>query len=229
MDFQIIRRPRRKTAAISVKPDGSVRILVPASLPMARVVELVEQKSRWIQNKIDHFEAIKRCEKHKKYVSGERFTYLGKSYRLEVVEGHDSDAVKLISGRFYVSVPPGYKGGHSELIVDRLSGWYQEHAVARLREKARRYAEHMNVAPRSIGVKGYTSRWGSCHPDGRVYFNWRIISAPHSVVDYVVVHELAHLVHGNHSKKFWKLVERIVPGHVEPKAWLRANGNVLGV
>ena len=99
--------------------------------------------------------------------------------------------------------------------------------MIRLREKVQQYAEDMNVAPRAVGVKGYRSRWGSCHSDGRLYFNWRIIIATHSVVDYLVVHELCHLVHGDHSKKFWKLVQDMLPDYQERRDWLRTNGRGL--
>jgi predicted metal-dependent hydrolase len=231
IEFQVIRRPRRRTASISVKPDGTVRVLVPASLSDDQVTELVERKSTWIQNKIAHFEAICNNEKDKEYVSGERVFYLGRSYRMEVVDEDDSsDAVKLMNGRFIVQVHPGLDEGNRKFLIrERFSGWYQQKAEVRLREKVVRFAKQMNVAPRSVGVKGYTSRWGSCHSDGRLYFNWRIIMAPHSVIDYVVVHELAHLVHGNHSKKFWKLVESILPDYTERKAWLNLKGRGLRV
>jgi predicted metal-dependent hydrolase len=107
--------------------------------------------------------------------------------------------------------------------------WYQEHAIVRLRQKVKRYAKQMGISPASVGVKGYKSRWGSCHSDGRIYFNWRIIVAPHSVVDYVVVHELCHLLQHDHSKKFWKRVCRVLPDYEERKAWLKLNGRGLGV
>ena len=77
-----------------------------------------------------------------------------------------------------------------KLLIISCVAQYEEHAIERLRDKAKRYAKQMGVEPFSVGVKGYKSRWGSCHSDGRIYFNWRIIVAPHSVVDYVVVHEL---------------------------------------
>lgn len=230
IEFQVIRRPRRRTASISVKPDGTVRVLVPASLSDDQVTELVERKSTWIQNKISHFEAIRSNEKDKEYVSGESVIYLGRSYRMEVVEDASSDAVKLMNGRFIVRVHHGLDHENRKFqIRARFSVWYQQKAAVRLREKVVRFAKQMKIAPTTVGVKGYTSRWGSCHSDGRLYFNWRIIMAPHSVVDYVVVHELAHLVHGNHSKKFWKLVESILPDYTERKKWLNLKGRGLRV
>ena len=227
--YQVIRRPRRRTASISVKPDCTVRVSVPASLTDAQVTELVKRKSRWIQSKLAHFEAISRSEKKREYVSGENFTYLGRNYPMKVIETDEDDPVKLKNGRFYVPVTLGLTEGEQQLVRDRLSGWYQSHALIRLREKVQRYANKINVSPRSVGVKGYKSRWGSCHSDGRLYFNWRIIIAPHPVVDYLVVHELAHLVHGNHSKKFWRVVGSVFPDYQEGRDWLRVNGRGLRV
>jgi predicted metal-dependent hydrolase len=117
----------------------------------------------------------------------------------------------------------------NQRVKGQLSLWYQEHAEIKLSEKVTRYAKQMGVSPASVGVKGYRSRWGSCHSDGRVYFNWRIIAAPHSIVDSVVVHELCHLVHLDHSRKFWNLLNTIIPDYAERKAWLKVNGAGLGV
>ena len=228
-EYQVIRRPRRKTASISVKPDGTVQVMVPATLPEDRVIELIERKGRWIKEKIAHFEDLKSNYSPKEYASGEYFAYLGRNYRLKIVTGSPEDnPVKLAKGWFRIHVPADITAkAHNQLVVDQLSGWYQEHASARLKEKAQNFAQLMGVTPSSIGIKGYKSRLGTCHSDGRVYFNWRIIMAPHAVVDYVVVHELSHLVHHDHSKNFWKCVERVLPDYIERKAWLRVNARRL--
>jgi hypothetical protein len=229
-DYQIIRRPRRKTASISVKPDCSVRVLVPSTLSEKKVVDLVERKSKWIQGKIDHFQEIQGNHKQKEYISGESFTYLGRNYRLKIFSNRIKENVKLKNGRFYVHVSPkASKNAHNQLVVEQLTGWYREHAVVRLRQKTKRYAKQMNISPVSVGIKDYKSRWGSCHTDGRIFYNWRVIIAHHSIVDYVVVHELCHLVHGDHSKNFWKLVSSIIPDYVERKQWLKVNGSGLRV
>jgi predicted metal-dependent hydrolase len=232
-DYQIIRRPRRKTASISVKPDCSVRILVPSTLSEQNIIQLVERKSQWIQGKISHFQEIHGNQREKEYISGESFTYLGRNYRLKIVadcSGGSSDAVKLVNGRFNVHVPSDMlPETHNQVVVKRLTEWYREHAIVRLRAKTKRYAKQMNVSPVSVDVKDYKSRWGGCHSDGRIYYNWKIIIAPHSIVDYVVVHELSHLVYGDHSKKFWKLLGSIIPDYAERKELLKVNGSGLRV
>ena len=201
-EYQVIRRQRRKTASISVKPDCTVQIIVPSTLSDEKILELIERKSRWIRGKIDHFQEIQGNSKQKEYVSGESFTYLGRNYRLKIVNSETNDGVKLMNGRFYVPVPPDRPQKlHDKVVVDRLSAWYKQQAVVRLREKTKRYASQMNVSPSSVGIKDYRSRWGGCSVDGSISYNWRIIVAPHSIVDYVVVHELCHLVHDDHSQQ----------------------------
>lgn len=229
-EYHVIKRPRRKTVSISVQPDCSVRLLVPANLPDKKIRELVKQKSNWIESKIAYFKEIQKHHREKEYISGECFTYLGRNYRLKIDQNTVNEEVKLVNGRFTISIPSDVpEDEQAELVIMQLSKWYQKHAVTCLEEKVRRYATRLGVSPISIGVKKYKSRWGSCHADGRINFNWRIIMAPHFVVDYVVVHELCHLVHHNHSKKFWNLVETILPDHTERRAWLKLNGSRLKI
>jgi predicted metal-dependent hydrolase len=93
----------------------------------------------------------------------------------------------------------------------------------RLIDKTKRFAKVIGVNPNSITVKDYKSRWGSCSVQGDISYNWRIILAPHSIVDYVVVHELCHMLEHNHSSKYWKHVERYMPNWRECKDWLKQN------
>ncbi|MEA5421955.1 M48 family metallopeptidase [Synechococcus sp. CCY9202] len=96
--------------------------------------------------------------------------------------------------------------------------------MERLQEKASRYAQQIGVSPAGISVRHFRSRWGSCYKNGQVVFNWNIIKAPHVITDYVVIHELCHLVHSNHSAEFWGLVGHHDPSYTEHKHWLRQKG-----
>ena len=115
------------------------------------------------------------------------------------------------------------------LIKESLVAWYEKHAEVKLKEKSKRYAEMMGVEFNSVGLKNYKSRWGSCSVEGDITFNWKIIMAPNRIVDYVVVHELCHLIHHDHSPKFWREVERIMPNYAECKEWLKLNGKRLDI
>ena len=96
-----------------------------------------------------------------------------------------------------------------------------------MEDKVIKYSEIIRVSPREIKVKNYKSRWGSCDKNGRLTFNWHLIKAPHSIVDYVVIHELCHMVQSNHSPKFWHEVEKYDPLYKDHKKWLKENGNFL--
>jgi predicted metal-dependent hydrolase len=100
-------------------------------------------------------------------------------------------------------------------------------AGVKLTEKAKRYAEIIGVTCAPVGIKMYKSRWGSSSLDGNIDFNWHIIMAPNRIVDYVVIHELYHLIHHDHSPKYWQQVERIMPDYAECKAWLKHNAGLL--
>jgi len=155
-------------------------------------------------------------------VSGEAFSYLGRNYRLKINVGIFS-GIKLINGRLVMSCATGDRFPH--IIRNSLRNWYQEMAVKKLNEKAKRYALQIGVEPKSINIKDFKARWGSCSIEGDIDFHWKIMMAPNRVVDYVVIHELCHLLEHNHSSKFWKHVERILPDYVEQKKWLKVNNN----
>jgi predicted metal-dependent hydrolase len=205
---EVTRTARTKSATIKVE-GGVVMVVVPETLVQDRIVRLLDDKARWIKEKLAlHFHNHSKSDKQ--YVSGESFSYLGRNYRLKVNKGQ-YQPVKLFRGRFTVTLRIGRD--NPELIQDSLTSWYKQHAQAKLTEKAKRYADIIGVTYASVGIKLYKSRWGSCSVDGNIDFNWHIIMAPNRIVDYVVVHELCHLIHHDHSPKFWKQVERILPDY----------------
>ena len=127
-------------------------------------------------------------------------------------------------------VPEELSGeARTDYVKNRLAWWYREHALQRLRQKADRYAPLLEVSPSSISVKYFKARWGSCSVGGDITFNWRIIMAPHRIVDYVVVHELAHLRQHNHSSEFWKCVGAVIPEYRECREWLKNHGMGLSL
>lgn len=130
--------------------------------------------------------------------------------------------VCLSGGLLRATVRPQEQGEQRDARIRLyLERWYRTRALERLREKADRFAQQMDVTPAGVSVRAFRCRWGSCDQRGQVVFNWPIIKAPHPVVDYVVIHELAHLVHANHSKAFWQLVERHCPAFALHRTWLK--------
>lgn len=221
---EVIRTDRRKTAQVRVD-DGRVSILVPRMLQDSRISEILSQKTRWIRGKL-YLQGQALPVAPKEYVSGESFSYLGNNYRLKVTTGSER-SVKLLNGRLHVTLPA--RVSSPEKVREALTEWYRGHALRKIQEKAARYAPVVGVEPKSVGIKSFRSRWGSCHLSGDVVYNWKIVMAPNSIVDYVVVHELCHLKQHDHSDKFWKLVGQVVPDYAECREWLRVNGGQLEV
>ena len=223
-EYKIIRRLRRRTTSICVKADNTMIVSVPTLLSQKKIALLVRDKSDWIRRRFRLNHEMRERFRPKQSVDGEAFPYLGRNYRLKLIEGKLEPA-RLSRGRLVVQIPPLDSGElRTAHIVEQLTDWYQKQALNHLTEKTEYFAESIGVTPAEIRVKSYKSRWGSCHVDGRIFYNWRIIMAPHAVVDYLVVHELCHLIHHNHSQVFWQQVESSMPDYRAARAWLKENG-----
>lgn len=218
------RTSRRKTASMLVE-EGVVTLIVPKALDAERIEKLVADKHSWIIEKLAIYQSSQPASE-KEYVSGEAFPYLGRHYRLKVQAG-ELTATKLIHGRITVTVPEPQSQRH--YIRKALENWYQRQAQKKIREKVERYRSVVGVETGVIRIKPFKSRWGSCTPYGDLEFNWLIVLAPNRVVDYVVIHELCHLIQHDHSPKFWKEIERVMPDYQECKEWLKENGHKLVV
>lgn len=162
----------------------------------------------------------------KEFVSGEAFPYLGRNYRLKVESGPFAP-VKLRQGRLVAQVPEGSQQPH--MIRNALVRWYKRQAEQKLGEKVKRFAPLVGVEPTGVNVRSFKSRWGSCTIKGELEFNWLIMQAPNRMVDYVVIHELCHLIHHDHSPDFWHQVARVMPDYQHCRDWLRENSAGLVV
>ena len=221
---EVIRTSRRKTADIRVE-EGAVSVIVPVSTSIEKIDQLLLSKRLWIKEKM----ALQRdmaSASSKQFVSGEAFPYLGRNYRLKVETGPFAP-VKLLQGRLVVQTPEGSQQPH--MIRNALVRWYKRQASLKIREKVRRYAPIVGVEPTGVSIKTFKSRWGSCTAKGELEFNWLIMLAPNRMVDYVVIHELCHLIHHDHSPEFWREVMRVMPDYQQCREWLRDNSEGLVV
>jgi predicted metal-dependent hydrolase len=219
---EVIRTNRRKSADIRVE-EGSVSVIVPINTSSEKIDELLSAKRRWIREKINlHQESAPASTKQ--YVSGEAFAYLGRNYRLKVERGNFAP-VKLLNGRLLVTVPQGTEQPH--MIRNALVRWYKRQAAQKLADKVERFAPVVGVEPAGVGIKTFRSRWGSCTAKGKLEFNWQIMMAPNRMVDYVVIHELCHLIRHDHSPDFWREMARVMPEYQECREWLRQKAMFL--
>ena len=218
---EVVRSIRRTAALHIIGSDLQVR--VPEYVGDERVAAFLQKKRPWIRSKVAEIQLLP-PHRTKELVSGESFAYLGRHYRLKIQEGHQV-GVSLSGGYLKATIRPTEQDEHKTLKIQQyLQNWYRNKAQERLKEKTERYAKQIGVSPAAVSVRNFKSRWGSCDKKGQVVFNWNIIKAPHSVVDYVVVHELCHLIHPNHSKEFWQEVGRFDSNYLEHRQWLKIKG-----
>jgi len=215
IEYSITRSLKRKTLSIVIRPDNQIDVLAPKRMPAARIHQFVHDKQRWIQKKLHFNQHIRTNYQPKSFLEGEVFPLLGETIVLTIRK--DCTAIHLSGKQLIVPSFPADK------LKKQLIIWYRKQAEQHLQQRAQSFLPAIGKQPACIGVKAYKSRWGSCHHDGRIYFNYRLIMAPVWVIDYVIVHELCHLIHHNHSNDFWQLVAHIMPDYPQSKTWLKNN------
>ena len=210
-------RSNRKTASIYIERNGEVSLQVPSSFEGVQVEALIESKRRWIYRNLAVWQDLNATRVCREFVSGEGFLYLGSSYRLQIVESQDVP-LKLKNGYFYLC--PDEKIGNAQVFKD----FYRTKGMERIPARVKLYQQRMGVSATSIRVQELQNRWGSCTRDRKLLFHWKCMMAPLSVLDYIVVHELAHIKHANHTPEFWHEVDKAMPDFKQREDWLRNNG-----
>jgi len=225
VEYELIRR-KRKTAELKLDPEKGLVVIAPNVASIKAVEELVSQKSKWILDKIDYMEKKKEKRQVRKFETGEKFMFLGCEYALEVIKTDFNAArLQLVEGRFLLEHP----GCETSFLKEIFAGWYKKCAQKILSESVDKHSIYFDVAPKQVKAKEQKKIWGSCTHDNKLLFNWRLVMAPKWVIDYVVVHEMCHMVHKNHSKDFWDLVEKIYPRFKDAKDWLKENSLALDI
>lgn len=217
-------RSKRKTLGITVHPAGQVVIRAPEGMAEEEIWRLVEQKAGWIGRKLSQMKAAEEEIITRQYREGEEFLYLGDIYYLKLEKSKGKRARVFIEGQQLVYMGESVERDRIEKTV---KAWYKETARVYLLERTAYYAAQIGSCPGQIRIREQKTRWGSCSSKGNLNFNWRLIMALPEVVDYVVVHELCHLKHMNHSREFWNCVEEILPDYRERKKWLSQKGRLL--
>ncbi len=214
-----ITRTARRTVSLIVQPDGQLEVRAPLDYSDAKIHELVASKRDWIEKK--QAQALKNHRQipHHSYRAGETFLYLGAEYPLHIVE-KQAAALRFDHG-FYLAekaLP------QAEAVFE---AWYRAAGRKVITERVAHFAKLHGFKYRSVRISGAKTRWGSCSSKRTLSFTWRLVMAPLDVIDYVVLHELAHLRHHNHSYNFWKLVEAMLPTYQVYRRWLKQYGALL--
>ncbi len=213
-------RTKRRTISLIVERDGSLTVRAPLRMPQAMIEEFIQQKADWIMRTREKLSVIVTAPA-RQYADGEKFPFLGSAFDLKLVP----------SQRPSLQFDNGFTLGRNTQSDGRqyFVKWYKQRAYEVISERVREYSQKYDFAPKRVRISSAKTRWGSCSPDGTLNFTWRLVMAPLEVIDYVVVHELAHLRVRNHSDRFWKVVASIDPEYKQKRKWLRENGEGLNL
>ncbi len=223
MDIKEIIRSRRKTIALQVCDDATLIVRAPLRMSTDVIRKVILKHHRWLEKKKGEILARNSSNTLKEYIDGEAFLYLGVSYRLKRVKAHELELdckLAFLGGHFYL---------RDSVLHPREAflSWYKHEAFKIISERVHWYARQRGLKYKQIKISHAQKRWGSCSPSGNLNFSWRLIMAPLPVIDYVVVHELVHLLEKNHSRSFWDKVRLLMPDYKIHRSWLKKNGYLL--
>jgi predicted metal-dependent hydrolase len=209
ISYQLTRQSR-KLIRILVAPDLTVRVSAPPRAKDEQIEHVLRQKARWIARKLDEVKDFHPLPAPKEYISGETFCYLGRQYRLRVETGEKNPA--KLKGKFLTVTVPDKQDRAA--VKKAVESWYKhraEETFARYLKKSTEVVGRHGVPAAALTLRKMRTRWGSCSSKGRITINTNLIQAPVHCIEYVIMHELCHLKHHNHSKAFYKLLTQCMP------------------
>jgi predicted metal-dependent hydrolase len=218
MDYTVI-RSRRKTIAVEITKEGGVLVRAPLKLARREVFAFVHQNSNWISRKLAQSRVLQEERTPRRFLEGESFPFLGEQHRLRYVAG--GGYLRRENGEFLLG------SDLSSRAEGMFHTWYRARAREIFEDRVAQLALRMGLACRSVRITDAKERWGSCSTAGNLNFAWRLVMAPPGVIDYVIVHELTHLVEMNHSRQFWERLGRILPDYRHRRRWLKENEHLL--
>jgi predicted metal-dependent hydrolase len=218
--YTVKRTRRRRSVALRVDPSGAVTVLAPRSAWRFSIDRWVSDRAGWIARKLKEFEDLARRYPAKRFVDGEHFPVWGGQAALRRVidPAAERPACELQNGELVVQ-----STGDPAAVRQALLGWYARQTADQIDAILSGHAARLGVRPRSVKVVAQKYRWGSCSARGDLRFNRQLSAYPRLILDYVVVHELAHLKALNHSPRFWAVVASITPDYKAIRTWLRKN------
>lgn len=222
-----VKRSNRMTLSLMIERDGAVIVRAPLRISQDEIEKFVLEKRVWIQQKLSQKGVAMTAKPKREFVNGQGFLYLGKSYRLKFVNGLPGSSLSDRRNGSALHLTHGY----FELSEDQKANarkhfiaWYKQKTEEKLKERIPRYKRRIGVAVENCRVIELGHRWASRSRTGVINFNWRSVMAPIWVFDYILVHEMVHVLERRHSRKFWQLVSRVMPDYEETARWLSENG-----
>ncbi len=220
LELAVIESNRRKALEVIVERDASLTLRTPVDASVERAMRFVRAKRDWIHRKLHDKHALGSVLVPKQFVEGEGFAYLGRSYRLSLT-ADAGNRVQLVRGRLRM---PATLISNGPMLMRR---WYTVTGHRWLKRRVRPWASRAGHPDVSVQVLDLGYRWGSARPTQRpprINIHWATLQLPPTLIDYVIVHELAHLREANHTEQFWRIVRRLMPDYERHKADLAKSG-----
>ncbi|HVL58352.1 MAG TPA: SprT family zinc-dependent metalloprotease [Burkholderiaceae bacterium] len=216
VDYEL-RRSRRRSIGFVVDATG-LRVTAPRWVTLADIESALRDKERWIVRKLVEWrEHARRRERLTvDWRDGAAIPYIGRTLTLRL--DPTVDGTRLRGAQLWVGLPPR---AEREQLQHAVQAWLQQQARELFEQRVPQYAQRLGRRPKRLMLSSARTRWGSCGADGTIRLNWRLIHFPLDVIDYVIVHELAHLKELNHSPKFWATVQSLLPGFEDARQRLR--------
>ena len=214
---------RKRTISLQLK-DNKIIIKAPRTVSRKNLDEVIQKKQKWIKQRaiLDFKEQNLR---NRKFIDNETFYFKGNEYHLSLIWG-GKEEVKIVDGLLLVTLKDN-RSIDSKNVKSLIEDWYVRESAKILNTRTYEFAKKMKVRPKGITVKNYVSKWGSCTAKNKISYNWRIIMAPDCIVDYLIIHELCHIIEHNHSKNFWNYVGTYCEDFQKKRKWLREHGHML--
>jgi predicted metal-dependent hydrolase len=228
LTFRVTRSKRRTTVGLTIERDRTLAMALPENLSLDQASEAVAGRMMWVHQKLAEHRGAARLDvfRQPSFVDGEGFHVLGQHYRLKLVDpdlGQRALPAIRLQGEYLFFRRDRVSSG-----MKRIIEYYTRTGHPYLNARVERWKDMVGVQPRRfVNVADLGFRWGSCSADGTLNFHWRVMQLPPWVIDYIVVHELAHLEVPAHSPAFWRVVERVLPDYAEAKRWLSDKGGDL--
>lgn len=222
----ILVHSQRRDVLLKALPGGETRVYAPSTLPLRRADELVLERMDELMRMHEQLDQQLRKNRLAHPVAeGSRICIEGKAYSLERLQGKQV-TLKLEGDRCILTLP---EPEDEDAVRAALKTALSRRALNRIRQRLDEYAPGIGVEYGRVAIRDQKSRWGSCSAKKNLNFNWKLIMAPEEALNYVVIHELCHLIEFNHSARFWSLVQERMPEYEYWKKWLKAHGSELGI
>ena len=232
-------RSKRKTVCMSINKDGSVTVKAPLRYPSDKeIYDFAEQKIEWILKQREIQEDREDMRLVRRFETDYSFPYLGEERLVLMQKGKKNqfayeDGTIVIKTPYYDALLEDYEAESNKPAIEKLQNdlkkWYKKQASAYITKRVDYYKDIVGVTVNSVSIKSRKSQWGSCDSNGDLTFSWRLVMARPEAIDYVVIHELCHRKHMDHSRDFWNQVQKYMPDFKKQKQWLEENSVNLNI